>query len=233
MKKLIGTVVGMSLAILALAQDNDNKSRYAQPELPGELLIDFGFNVLYDDPPQMEENFFNSRTFGVYYKHMISLNDYLTINPGLGFTAEKLKFNEEINFQEDMDGNIVYDTLRGFGSIRNNKLAMNYIELPLEFRYYPLRTVSGEGLFFGVGGMLGFRVESHTKIKYTLNNEDRAQKLRAAFGLEDLRYGIQARIGLRGIHVFGKYYFSDLFGTSPVQGTNPRFWSFGLSISGF
>jgi len=231
MKKLIGTVVGVGMAIFVWAQDNEN--RYAQPELPGDLMIDFGFNFLYDAPPEMDETFFGSRTFGIYYSQRVQLNDYFTINPGIGFTAEKIRFGEPLNFQENDEGLIVFDTLRDFGSIRNNKLAVNYLEIPLEFRYYPLRTIGGEGLFIGVGGIFGLRVESHTKIKYTLNQEDRAQKLRAKFGLENLRYGIQARIGLRGIHVFGKYYFSDLFGTSPIEGSNPRFWTLGINVSGF
>ncbi|MEM9325402.1 MAG: outer membrane beta-barrel protein [Bacteroidota bacterium] len=234
MKKLIGTIVGVGIAVLALAQEaQESKNRYAQPELPGDLMIDFGFNIMTDAPPEMGVNFFPSRTFGIYYIQKFKLNDYFTFNAGLGLTAEKLAFEEELNFQEDDDGMISFDTLTDFGSIRSNKLAINYLELPVEFRYYPFRTVDGEGLFVGVGGIFGFRMESHTKVKYTLEQENRVQKLRADFGLSDLRYGLQVRVGLRGIHAFGKLYFSDLFSETPVEGFNPNFWTFGVSISGF
>ncbi len=94
----------------------------------------------------------------------------MTFNPAIGITAEKLRLDNNLNFQTTTDNSIVFDTLRNRGDLRTNKIAINYLEIPFELKYYPTRTVDGEGMFLSIGGILGARIESHTKIKYDFNN---------------------------------------------------------------
>ncbi len=231
MNKLILAGFLIIISMSAMAQ----KDRYAQPELPGDLMIDVGMTFLRDEPTEMPLQNFNSRSVGIYYSHYFKLTDRITFNPAIGITAEKLRLDNSSNFQADSDNSIVFDTLRNRGDLRTNKLAINYLEIPFEFRYYPKPTVDGEGFFISVGGILGARIESHTKIKYDFNNVRRTEKLRDRFGLEDFRFGAQARVGLRGIHLFAKYYFTDVFrpGQAPGGEASPGILTFGINFSGF
>lgn len=226
----------MIWAVLAVAQGSTD-SRYAQPELPGSLMIDIGMNVMQDAPDLMDINVFNSRSVGIYYSQTFKISNRLTFVPAIGITAEKWRFDNRSNFQLDDEGLVVFDTLTNRGGLRTNKLAINYLDLPFELRFYPWKTVGGEGLFVGVGGIVGARIESHTKIKYDAADQSRrAEKLRDTFGLERFRFGVQGRIGLNGIHVFMKYYLSDLFESSeavPGGMATPSQLTFGINISGF
>lgn len=236
MNKFIGTGLCLIWAVFAMAQGGSD-NRYAQPELPGSIMIDFGMNVMQDAPNEMDLNVFNSRSVGIYYSHVFKISDRLTFVPAIGITAEKWRFDNRSNFQLDDDAVVVFDTLLNRGSLRTNKLAINYLDIPLELRFYPWKTVSGEGLFIGVGGIIGTRIESHTKIKYDAADQTRrTEKLRDAFGLERLRLGVQGRIGLNGIHLFMKYYLTDIFeSTDAVPGgtASPSQITFGINLSGF
>ena len=219
------------MSLVLTAQQN----RYAQPELPGEIMIDLGVNQLMQTPDIMEAKTIKSRSFAVYYMHIFKLNNYFTFNPAVGIAHEKINFERPVNYQAGDDETIVFDTLFNRGAITKNKLAVNYIELPIEFRFFPLKTVKGEGLFLGVGGIIGTRIESHTKVKYKVDeNTKRSEKLRDNFGLANFRLGVQARMGLRGFHAFGKYYFTNLYGEGEgPEASTPSMFTVGITLSGF
>lgn len=234
MNKIIGTGLCLFIAFFSMAQGSED-NRYAQPELPGSIMIDVGMNTMLGAPDEMDINVFNSRSVGVYYSHVFKMGSRFTFVPAIGITAEKWRLDNNSNFQLDDENLVVFDTLQNRGSLRTNKLAVNYIDIPLELRFYPWKTIGGEGLFIGVGGIIGTRIEAHTKIKYDADQTRRAEKLRDTFGLERLRFGLQGRIGLNGIHIFAKYYLTDLFesGAAPGGTATPNQLTFGINISGF
>jgi len=231
MNKCIFAAILLISSFSLLAQED----RYAQPELPGNIMVDVGMNVLQGGPDEMSLQNFNSRSVGVYYSHVFKISDRFTFNPAIGITAEKLRFDNNLNYQLDSDLALTFDTLQNRGDLRTNKLAINYVDLPFELRFYPTKTIDGEGLFVGFGGIVGARLESHTKIKYEFEGVNRTEKLRDRFGLQDFRFGLQGRVGLRGIHIFYKYYFSELYRTGRAPGgeATPNTWTIGLNVSGF
>ena len=233
-KKIIGTALCLLVGFISIAQ-NQNESRYAQPELPGSLMIDIGMNFMQDAPDAMDINVFNSRSVGIYYSHVFKISDQVVFLPAIGITSEKWRLDNNLNYQLNDENLLVFDTLQNRGTLRTNKLAINYLDLPLELRFYPWKTIGGEGLFIGVGGILGLRIESHTKIKYDADQTRRTEKLRDSFGLERIRFGLQGRIGMNGIHLFAKYYLSDIFESDATPGgmATPGQLTFGLNISGF
>lgn len=228
-------ILAAFLIVSSLASLAQEDSRYAQPELPGDLMIDVGMTFIRNAPLEMPLQNFNSRSVGIYYAHTFKMSDRWVFMPGIGVTAEKLRFDNNLNYQLDSDNAIVFDTLRNRGDLRTNKLAVNYLDIPVELRFYPTKTVDGEGMFFGVGAIIGLRMESHTKIKYDFDDVRRTEKLRDTFGLNNFRFGVQARYGLRGLHVFYKYYFSELYRSEQAPGgvANPNIWTLGINISGF
>jgi hypothetical protein len=108
--------------------------------------------------------------------------------------------------------------------------------MPFEFRFYPSKKTGKKSYFVAVGGALGVRLSSHTKIKRTIDDRTFTTKTKENYNLSGLRYGFSARAGWRGFSVYYKQYLSPFFttGEQPV-GTvqEPRTSVFGISLSLF
>lgn len=213
----------------------------AQPDLPGDLLLDIGFNVWSAQNDSLSG--WGSKSLGVYYNRRFKISNSLSFYPAVGLTFEKFDFKDNANYFRQADGSIAVDTLRSSFDIRKNKVAATYLEIPLELRFHPKGTIEGEGFFVGVGVIGGIKMGSHTKIKYREGDNRRKEKLRGNFGLSDFRYGLQARIGWKNIHVFFKKYFSEVYRNkqtvlnNDLQPTdkefNPTLTTIGINFSGF
>lgn len=231
MKRLFGIAILLSLSLNTLAQDSD---RPKQPDLPGDLLLDFGFNVWSETPDLFPTKFMGSNSFGIYYNKRFRFSDYISFHPAAGFTVDKIAFEGTATWSRQDDGTVAIDSLVGVG-IRKNKLVTNYFEIPVEFRIHPLGTVNGEGWFIGLGAVGGVRIGSNTKIKYDVSDDATIkEKLFDGFDQARFRYGVQARFGFKTVHLFYKMYFSDQFNNEPSPGAgNPRVMTFGINFSGF
>lgn len=224
MKYLCGLLIAL-FSLNIYAQDED---RFARPDLPGELMVDIGINSWSTTPDTLDRKGWASKSIGIYYSKRYGINDKLSFYPGIGLTFEKLGFQSAVTFQDSTD----YITELSVSGITKNKLAISYLEIPVEFRFHPMGTDEGEGLFVSVGGMLGLRLNAHTKWKYNDGGGNTIQKVSGRFNLENFRYGYQLRFGWRGVHLFYKNYLSNTF-ASPVEGVNPTLRTIGINLTGF
>jgi hypothetical protein len=62
-------------------------------------------------------------------------------------------------------------------------------------------------LYFSGGVIGGLKLGSHTKVK----RDNSKSKSHDDFNINPFRYGTTARIGYRGINLFGTYYFTSFF----------------------
>jgi hypothetical protein len=207
------------------------KERIAQPDIPGDISVDFGLTFLNNTEDFLQTKTWPSRTVGLHYMYTHKLSDRFTVNPALGFGMDRFGWQDNVNFLQDTALTYQLDTIAGL-SLKKNLLTFSYLEVPVELRYYPFKTVKGEGFFVGVGAFAGLRIGSQTKIKYEFDNADRVEKHRADFGLNQFRYGVQAHIGWKQISIFGKVYLNDMFEIKP-SGADPSQITFGLNFSGF
>ncbi len=225
-------ILGLSFLLLSFTTILAQSQRPEQPDLPGDISIDFGFNQLMQHPEQMNLRFFRSRSFGIYYQKIWQLSDRFAATTNIGVGNDRLGFRRDINFQLDTGRTFSFDTLQ-LGNIKKNLLTQTYLEIPLELRFYPTKTNDrGEGFFIGVGGVFGYRVDSHTKIKYSANGENRILKDKARLGHNNIRYGLIGRVGFKSVSLYYKQYFSSLFTDGPL-GSDPTVFSFGLTLTGF
>ncbi len=198
-------------------------------------MIDFGFNFMTEQPDLLPNRTWGSNSFGIYYNHRARINDYISFHPSIGFTFEKYAFDDNYTWVNDINGVPTLDSLSGGIVLSKNKLVVNYLEIPLEFRIHPFSTVKGEGFFIGLGGVAGMRMgAAHTKRKYFLGENSIKEKLYDDFNIASFRYGLQARFGFKTCHLFYKMYMNDMFTTSPdASGNNPRTFTIGINFSGF
>ena len=76
-----------------------------------------------------------------------------------------------------------------------------------------IKRYSRKGFRFGVGGYVGYRLGSHTKIRFREDGDGTRDKERDNFYLENLRYGIRGQVGWKGVELFFAYDLNDVFST--------------------
>ncbi len=224
------TLLLFCLSFHAFAQDSGSSASTEetyQPNLRGSLLFGVGFNFLSNAPRDFEISPWRSKSVNLYYLYEVPLgNSRFSFNPGFGLGLEKYQFknNTILNYRDasEVPGFVsnspilVMDTvsyaLGGNYPYNKNRLAANYIDIPLEFSFASNRTNPKAGLKLALGGKVGYLFSSHTKIKYEASaDETRKEKLKQSWGLNRLRYGAHARIGYGSFNLYFEYQLSPLF----------------------
>ncbi len=230
MRYVYGVILTL-LVISASAQDG-----LKRPDIPGELMVDVGFNVWSSMPGALERRTWSSKSIALYYTKRKAFSSKLSLNYGIGFGMEKMSLGDSSTLFSNV---LVNDTLRSVvigpnpQNFDKNKLATTYLDIPIEFRFHPMGTEDGEGLFLGVGGIVGLRLNAHTKWKYDNNGETVRDKVSGKFNLNSVRYGYQIRAGFRGAHIFYKRYVSPVFKDTFEDGFNPVMTTVGINLTGF
>lgn len=208
-------------------------------------MVDIGLNYWDEEPTFIDQTGWKSKSVGIYYTRRKALNNIFSFYYGLGLGLEKFSLGDTLTLSsgvllnadnqdpnDDILSPLELTSLAGNITYDKNRLAIAYFDVPLEFRFHPKGTQDGEGLFVGVGGILGLRLKSHTKLKFDDGGETVIEKIKGEYNLNPVRYGVQARFGFKGIHIFYKKYFSDVF-KDPIGGASPNMTTIGINVTGF
>lgn len=205
----------------------------ARPDFPGTLKLDIGFNFLSGAPESMELNWWGSKSVDIYYMYDIPIaNSRFTFNPGIGLGLEKYRFENAVTLAATPEGTVV-NPIEGV-EVQKSKLAANYLDIPLEVKFHFSKNNPERGLKLAVGGKIGVLYGSHMKVKFDEGGETKKLKQKESFGLNPIRYGATARLGLGSFNLFYYHGFSELFesGEAP-EGAAITPYKFGLSITLF
>lgn len=224
-KSLVG--IFLLQVLLSFGQETVRK-----PDIPGDITVDIGFNSWDATPDSIGQDIWPSKSISVYYTKNKLLNRNFAINYGLGLGLEKIDLGNGNTLYSENDDVLIENFPFDDDDLIKNKLALTYVDVPVDFRFYPNGTESGNGFFVGVGGMLGLRVSAHTKWKYEEDNETVVQKVSGNFDLSAIRYGYQVRVGFKGTNLFFKHYPSNTF-QDDINDVNPNLTTIGISFSGF
>ena len=227
MKRLVGTALLLIITTCLFAQE---KERPTQPNFPGDLMFDFGFNTWTNAPEEFNTKLWGSNSVGIYYSKRFEISKRIAFHLSPGVTIDKYASKGGNTWLRQSDGSVSFDSLNV--NFAKNKLVATYAEIPVEFRIHPLGTKEGEGWFIGLGAFAGRRVGAHTKIKYLVAEGEYKEKLYNDLDLVDFRYGLQARFGFRSFHVYYKHYLNNVF-NNDLGDSNPQTWTIGLNVSGF
>ncbi|MCS7019616.1 MAG: porin family protein [Cytophagales bacterium] len=193
---------------------------------PINLVADLGISGLRSAPQEMELIPMQSRSINIYYMKNVRISNRISFNVGVGAGMEKYGFANRVTLVESAGSAQLVDISQT--SVRRSLLAVNYADLPAEFRF---SSGSGRRAFrIAAGGKLGVRVSSHTKVIY----QEGINKYKDDFQLNPLRYGIYGRVGYSSFSFFGYYGLSELFraGKSPQRAAIVPFM-LGISLSTF
>lgn len=121
---------------------------------------------------------------------------------------------------------------------KKSKLAATYVNASLmpmlEFnsrgsnRSWNWNKYRNRGFRIGAGMYAGYRIDSWTKIKYSQNGDNKKDKDKGNYYLNNFRYGVKAQIGFRGMDLFFNYDLNDVF----AEGRGPALQaiSFGFIL---
>ena len=208
------------------SQAQDGK--FSRPDLSGDLMVDIGINKWSSMPDSLSGKNSASKSVGIYYTKRYNISNKLSFYTGIGFGLEKTGFDNDVSLIDTAE----YLFEIPFTQIDKNKLAITYLDIPFDIRFHPNDTEDGEGFFIGVGGIIGVKLNAHTKWKYGNGSNTTVQKISGQFNLETFRYGYQVRLGFKGVHLFYKGYLNDTFKSS-VGNANPTMSTFGINLTGF
>lgn len=210
-----------------------------KPDIPGSILVEFGFNRKAGyTPPDFQQSFWGSRTFNIYYQYPIRLfKSQFSINPAIGLSLERFKFsnNYAMSTEPTINGNyaLVPATDIVQGSIDRSFLVNNYIDMPVELRWDTNPEDIARSFNISVGGRIGVLYDSFSKIDYSQGGENKSLKEKQWHGMNPIRYGITARVGIAGFSLFMYYNMSPMF--EPGKGPNKTQMSsatIGISVNG-
>lgn len=258
MKKIFVYLLTFTIALSAYAGEQNNpagsgdkpadhlgpmkiRKRTARPDIPGTFLIDIGWNLVQSAPDNFETSVIGSRTLNMYYYYDIPVgNSNFVLMPGIGVGLDRFKFDNDITLSQgvDTDGNTVVsfvDLNDAFptADIKKSQLIANYIDIPLEVRFYSNPSDKKRSFNVSVGGRAGIRFSSHTKLKYELNGDKVKTKDKQEFGLNRFRYGVTGRIGIGGFNLFYYQSLSEMFDGGPSGTVDTSNITVGLSFTGF
>ena len=85
-----------------------------------------------------------------------------------------------------------------------------------------------QGFKIGVGVYGGYRLGSHSKIKFRKDGDTDKDKEHSSFYLQNWRYGLRMRMGIKSLDLFFNYDLNDLF--SEGRGPELNAFSFGIIL---
>ena len=142
---------------------------------------------------------------------------------GYGFSSHNVHSNA--TFVTDSVNNEEYLRLvpfEGNYSYKKNKLSANYVEIPLELR---LRTKGDNQFKLYLGGKIGYQVSVHSKTK----DGEGKRKFYGLDGINELQYGVTAKIGFNMIALSGYYALTTLL----EEGKGDQFTPISLGLTFF
>ena len=230
----------MVLAVLllstpVLAQETAGQTSTAprktyQPDVRGSLLFGIGFNALVNEPKQFEISNWGSKSVNLYYLYDINLgSSAFSFHPGIGLGLEKYQLEQPVTLTfRNVDGTageeLILDSLQnvyGRAGFEKNRLAANYIDIPLEFSWVSNKTNPKGGFKVSIGGKVGVLYSSHMKVKYTVGDDTRKEKIKRDWHVNPFRYSSHIRVGYSSFNLYFEYQLSELFepGEGPLHRT--------------
>lgn len=150
-----------------------------------------------------------------------------SIAPGLGYSCSNIYSRHQL--LEDTNG-ITLRSLPNPGDYKVNKISLQYLEIPLEFRIKTNPDKLDQVWKFVVGFKAGIRVDAHTKTKTKIANETKVNVERRFPDFSLFRIGPTVRIGYSSFNITAFYSVLGVF--KKDRGPNANEFAVGISFNG-
>lgn len=213
-----------------LERNRKNKDANSDWRVKTDFLI--GLNTLVSptnssayDPNQYELRPVGSRFFGISFGQRPTLvkgkNARLSLHYALEINWNNFMFDNNVTVTR---GNSRIEFTDIQQPIDKTKLTIANLQLPVVPRVTFYNQEGRRVAHLGLGGYVGYRIDSYTMVKYgkeKVRDHDRLYQ-------NDLRYGLMAHLGILRTNFFVKYDMNPIFQTA--KGPDVRALSFGITL---
>jgi hypothetical protein len=229
-------------------EDDDNDWYYERSHrnrrTRHSVNLDLGMNNYLSDGKFPDENdeLYTVRPWGSWYVAINSIQrtqvaGKFYLEWGLGMSWYTFKFqNDAVLISEDDNGVMFTEDTNPEKNYSKSKLSMSFVNASLvpmlDFGGYGRKArvwdSSGSNFRIGIGGYAGYRIGSHSKVKYEEDGDVEKDKDHDNFYLENFRYGARLQIGIRSTDLFFNYDLNELFTTTKPNNPSLNAFSFGV-----
>ena len=114
-----------------------------------------------------------------------------------------------------------------YDSNQKSKLSSVYLNIPLLIEFQVPVKNYGNRFYVSAGMVTGFRLNTHTKIKYRANGKKEKLKTPDDFYLHDVRFSATLQMGYRWVNLFATYDIQPLF----QKNKGPELYPFSVGIA--
>lgn len=229
MKKLLLALGILGFSATTFAQDKVAGAAMSKVRQSRDFLV---IGISYDGWASAPDNLKTkglSRGFNIALMYDIPITkEHFSIAPGIGFTTSSIFLDKQI--MDMSNGNSTAVNFVDSDKFKKYKVATNYLEIPIEFRYRQNSENANTGIKAAIGIRAGMLVNAHTKGKNTLGGEKNIIKEQNRRFFNPWRFAGTARIGYGNFALFGTMNLNPLF--KDVTNLDVRPYSIGIALSG-
>jgi len=191
------------------------------------LMIQIGYVGLGGTGASSLKTGFN-REFNLALMYDIPLqNTNFSLAAGLGVSSTGIYLKDQVLDLTAVTTTPAFNTSTTY---KKYKLAMNYLEIPLEIRFRQVPENANKGFKVGLGVKVGNLVNVHTRSVQTINNSKAIEKESNKSLFNTWRFAGTARVGYGNFSIYGTYALTTMFKESGTYDLKP--YSIGICISG-
>lgn len=196
------------------------------------FALDFTFNnwIYKSSDPKFDglKTKWYSRGVNIYFSWDFRIKkSRFSIAPGIGYSSSNIYNRHQL--VEDSAG-IHFTPLVNESNYKVNKIALQYVDIPVEFRIKTNPDKFENCWKFAIGFKAGIRVDAHTKQKTKINNVVKVDVERRFPDFNLFRFGPMIRIGYSSFNITAYYGVLNVF--KKDRGPNANEFAVGISFNG-
>lgn len=228
---------------IALSEDglsvrvNNERERKYDKRTTSDIVIAAGFNNALTKDQSLNDSDFKiggSRFFEIgwaWKTRVFDNSNWLRFKYGFSFQFNGLKPTDNRYFVNN-DGAVSLEEYQY--DLDKSKFRTDYLVAPVHFEFGPserhetdrsLRFSTKDKFRIGLGGYAGFSLGERQKLKYSMDGDDKKEKLKGDYNTNDFIYGLSAYMGWGGATLYAKYDLNPLF-----DDPNPEMHNFSIGL---
>lgn len=236
MRNRFGYILILLLTLISYDSDAQGLFKYFKwtaysdgPEKMDHIVLDLNHDRFQTVPTGITQGYFSIGVDAyMFHDHPINKKGTMAWALGLGFSGMNVHHNGQLVYNVEGD-NVVTDLIPYPPGLKfyKNKISLNYVEVPFEFRIRTMNTSIEErnvaNFRFYMGFKGGVLVNSHTKYK----DDEIKVKVYDIENLMMYRYGPTLRIGFKKLSFHAFYSLTSIF----EAGKGPQLYPFSVGLS--
>ena len=218
------------------------KAKY--PRGDHDFSVDIGINNFLEDGsfPSGDEQPYSVRPWGSWYvglfsEYTLRFSRSYALKWGAGVDWYNFKFQNDNTTVNSSDDNVVFAEDTRVLNFKKSKLTVAYVTTYLmqqihlggqRRKHKNGERKLGEPFRIGMGGYVGYRIDSYSKIVFEEDGDRTRSRNHDDFFLNDLRYGIRGTLGFGEVDFFVNYDLNTLFASE--KGPELNAVSFGFIL---